>query len=62
MSYDEFNERLFEFDAGILPGRLCDMLRRPEGPLDHVIRFSFGPLTADSYDGPSPRGEDGPGL
>ncbi|MHC4955925.1 MAG: aminotransferase class I/II-fold pyridoxal phosphate-dependent enzyme [Planctomycetota bacterium] len=52
MNGDEFNERLFKHEAGILPGRLCDMARRrgPEGPLDRIIRFSFGPLSAESYD------------
>jgi len=49
---DAFNERLFEHDAGILPGRLCDMHRRgDDGPLGRMIRFSFGPLPPDSYDG-----------
>ncbi len=49
---DEFNERLFAHKAGILPGRLCDMARRPAAdcPLDSLIRFSFGPLAPDSYD------------
>ncbi len=49
---DEFNRRLFALDAGILPGRLCDMARRrgPDGPLEGMIRFSFGPLSPDSYD------------
>jgi len=48
---DAFNERLFEHDAGILPGRLCDMARRgDDGPLARMIRFSFGPLAAESYD------------
>ena len=48
---DSFNERLFEHQAGILPGRLCDMARRGnEGPLGSMFRFSFGPLSADSYD------------
>lgn len=51
LSGDAFNERLFRHDAGILPGPLCDMLRRgSEGPLDSMIRFSFGPLRADSYE------------
>jgi len=50
MTGDQFNERLFEYDAGILPGRLCDMLRRPGGPLDKIIRFSFGPLSAESFE------------
>ncbi|MCH8978948.1 MAG: hypothetical protein IH945_06865, partial [Armatimonadetes bacterium] len=49
---DEFNERLFAHDAGILPGRLCDMARTNSAPssLEHFARFSFGPLSADSYD------------
>ncbi|MCH9651070.1 MAG: pyridoxal phosphate-dependent aminotransferase [Deltaproteobacteria bacterium] len=47
---DSFNERLFEYQAGILPGRLCDMARRGnEGPMGSLIRFSFGPLSADSF-------------
>lgn len=49
---DQFNERLFAHEAGILPGRLCDMARTADAPssLDRYARFSFGPLTADSYD------------
>ena len=48
---DEFNERLFEHNAGILPGRLCDMARRGDsGPLGAMIRFSFGPLSPSSFD------------
>ena len=52
LSADEFNERLFNYDAGILPGTLCDMARRrgEDGPLHRFIRFSFGPLSPDSYD------------
>jgi aspartate/methionine/tyrosine aminotransferase len=46
---DQFNERLMRHDAAILPGRLCDMARRGDhGPLGDMIRFSFGPLSADS--------------
>ncbi len=39
--------------AGILPGPLCDMKRRKgaDGPLSRYIRFSFGPLDAESFDG-----------
>jgi aspartate aminotransferase len=53
LTADEFNRRLFEHDAGILPGRLCDMRREPGQPssLDRFIRFSFGPLSADSFEG-----------
>jgi len=52
LSADEFNERLFKHEAGILPGVLCDMARRrgEDGPLHRFIRFSFGPLSPDSYD------------
>lgn len=47
---DSFNERLFAHQAGILPGRLCDMARRgDEGPMGPMMRFSFGPLGPDSY-------------
>jgi len=36
---DAFNERLFAHNAGILPGRLCDLLRRGDaGPLGPMIR------------------------
>lgn len=50
---NDFNERLFRHNAAILPGRLCDMARIEGEPsaLDHFIRFSFGPLAADSYAG-----------
>lgn len=49
---DEFNEKLFAHEAGILPGRLCDMARTADKPsaLAHYARFSFGPLGAESYD------------
>jgi len=52
MTGDEFNERLFAHEAGILPGRLCDMARTSGGgsSLDHFARFSFGPLQAESYE------------
>ncbi len=49
---DEFNEKLFTHEAGVLPGRLCDMARSTSAAssLEHFARFSFGPLSADSYD------------
>ena len=49
---DEFNERLFAHEAGILPGRLCDMARTDgaSSALEHYARFSFGPLDAGSYE------------
>jgi aspartate aminotransferase len=52
LSADEFNDRLFEHEAGILPGIHCDMARRrgDDGPLHRFIRFSFGPLSPDSFD------------
>ncbi len=52
LTADRFNERLFEHNAGILPGPLCDMKRRKgaAGPLSRYVRFSFGPLTAESFD------------
>ena len=48
----EFNERLFRDGAAILPGRLCDMRRRPEedSPFAHYARFSFGAIGPDSFD------------
>jgi aspartate/methionine/tyrosine aminotransferase len=53
MTGDEFNKRLFEHEAGILPGRLCDMARSVDAgsTLDNFARFSFGPLSADSFEG-----------
>lgn len=52
LAADEFNERLFSHEAGILPGVLCDMQRRKgkDGPLHRFMRFSFGPLSADSFE------------
>jgi aminotransferase len=51
MNADEFNRKLFEHDAAILPGRLCDMFRRGEpATSNRFIRFSFGPLPPDSRD------------
>ena len=53
LTADAFNERLFRHDAGILPGRLCDMQRRQGSacPLDRFMRFSFGPLQPESFEG-----------
>jgi aminotransferase len=52
LTADEFNERLFKHNAGILPGRFCDMKRQDGQPssLDRFMRFSFGPLEADSFE------------
>ena len=52
LTANEFNERLFKHEAAILPGTLCDMFRRGEdSPLADFVRFSFGPLKADSFEG-----------
>jgi aminotransferase len=52
LTADALNERLFRHQAAILPGTLCDMHRRG-GAGDHArfVRFSFGPLGAESYEG-----------
>ncbi len=51
LTADQFNERLFQHHAAILPGRLCDMYRRgDDGPHSQLIRFSFGPLLAETFD------------
>lgn len=51
LTANELNVRLFEHNAAILPGTLCDMHRRGEaGPHAKFIRFSFGPVTEESYD------------
>lgn len=52
LTADEFNERLFRHEAAILPGTLCDMFRRgASSPLANFVRFSFGPLPAESFEG-----------
>ena len=52
LTADELNDRLFRDGAAILPGRLCDMGRRPpgEGPCDRWVRFSFGAIAPESYE------------
>jgi aspartate/methionine/tyrosine aminotransferase len=51
LTASEFNDRLFEHKAAILPGTLCDMNRRGEaGEHAKFIRFSFGPLPAESFE------------
>lgn len=51
LNAEEFNDRLFKFNAAILPGTLCDMMRRgAESPLATFIRFSFGPLGPESFE------------
>lgn len=52
LTADAFNERLFAHKAAILPGTLCDMFRRgAESPLATFVRFSFGPIQADEFEG-----------
>ncbi len=52
LTADEFNERLFKHKAAILPGKLCDMARgKGTSPLNNFMRFSFGPLKAESFEG-----------
>jgi aspartate/methionine/tyrosine aminotransferase len=48
----QFNQRLFKRLAAVLPGPVCDMHHRPEAsnPLANFVRFSFGPLPAESYE------------
>jgi aspartate/methionine/tyrosine aminotransferase len=51
LTADEFNRRLFKHEAAILPGTLCDMLRRgTTSPLNTYVRFSFGPLKPESFE------------
>jgi aspartate/methionine/tyrosine aminotransferase len=50
LTAEVFNERLFKYKAAILPGTLCDMNRLGEkGVHSKFIRFSFGPLSPESY-------------
>jgi aspartate/methionine/tyrosine aminotransferase len=51
MTAHELNDRLFRHDAAILPGRLCDMDRREQGPHETLMRFSFGPIPAEDFEG-----------
>ncbi len=47
----ELNRRLFRHKAAILPGTLCDMLRRgDDGPNGQMFRFSFGPLLPETFE------------
>jgi DNA-binding transcriptional MocR family regulator len=50
LTADEFNQRLFKDGAAILKGTDCDMYRRgAESPLRQFFRFSFGPLSPESF-------------
>ena len=47
----ELNRRLYQHKAAILPGKLCDMHRRgDEGTHGNLFRFSFGPLSPESFE------------
>lgn len=52
LTADEFNERLFKHKAAILPGKLCAMARdgKASSTLHNFMRFSFGPLKAESFE------------
>ncbi len=51
LTAEQFNQRLFQHKAAILPGTLCDMHRRgDQGPHGQFMRFSFGPLEAQTFD------------
>ena len=46
-----FNERLYQKNAAILPGKLCDMHRRgDEGTHGRLFRFSFGATPHTEFD------------
>ena len=51
LTSSELNKRLFKFGAAILKGTDCDMERLGEkSSLNQFFRFSFGPLSPDSFD------------
>lgn len=51
LTAEELNQRLFKDGAAILKGTDCDMARRgDQSPLNHFMRFSFGPLAPESFD------------
>ncbi len=51
MTSATLNDRLYQHKAAILPGKLCDMLRRgDEGTHGNLFRFSFGPLLPESFE------------
>lgn len=52
LTAEQFNQRLFKHKAAILPGTLCDMHRRGENSAHaQFMRFSFGPLEANTFEG-----------
>jgi aspartate/methionine/tyrosine aminotransferase len=51
LTAEEFNQRLFKRGAAILKGTDCDMARLgDDSPLANFFRFSFGPLSPESFD------------
>ena len=51
LTAETFNQRLFKQGAAILKGTDCDMARRgDDSPLANFFRFSFGPLSPDSFE------------
>jgi len=57
LNCDELNKRLYKRGAAILTGRDCDM-GRPHSkdpsytsPYMNMIRFSFGPLLPETFEG-----------
>ncbi|HSH05606.1 MAG TPA: pyridoxal phosphate-dependent aminotransferase [Anaerolineae bacterium] len=51
LTAEQFNQQLFTHGAAILKGTDCDMARRgDDSPLANFFRFSFGPLSPDSFD------------
>lgn len=51
LTASELNQRLFRDGAAILKGTDCDMARLGNAsPLNHFMRFSFGPLAPESFD------------
>ena len=51
LTASELNSRLFKYGAAILKGTDCDMYRLEEkSPLKQFFRFSFGPLSQDSFE------------
>jgi len=51
LNAQQFNEALFKHGAAILKGTDCDMRRMgDESTLNQFFRFSFGPLSEDSFE------------
>lgn len=51
LTAEAFNQRLFSQGAAVLKGTDCDMARLGDAsPLANFFRFSFGPLSPESFD------------